>query len=674
MASLKPALCSMSEIDSADLPEDSSLGSFLTEAFAHSEKLLNSLPSPDSQGAPPTSSELPLPGAASNAADTLFDSSSIPASAAPRGTTAEDQKLWGKPLKLNAKDNPLKVKVYKMASHDRRGAWFARRSVHTGIGFERMKRCMQKEFLESLKTEGGPGSGAVRGIAGDRRLIKKSVADVGKVEVWQLSSSFPGPVAPREFVAMLISGENCLTKESAPEGSDNIPRGFVTISRPSKHPEAQPRLGLVMGTYESVEMVREIPLYPDNPEANPVEWTMITRSEPGGGIPKFLVERGTPGSIVADVAKWLQWALDQGDVAPVDEEQEEAEVAELERRASQVEPSKDLEANQDNLTHKASHVSAASSTGTGGGPLGYLAMASNYVQEKASGYLPYFANGRVSSSSSSDISSSDEEDEADSASFRSADDTAPPHVSYQAGQRTSDSQESIDANSRDLDAKHGAIASPSESTTALIADIESRPGGPVNSHERELLKLSQKRRDLDERIAKSRAADEARAQSISSKEATLQQKAAERHERDVRKQEQRYREQLERIEKNRAKEARKIEERRKKADEKDETRKARTQRDEWKEKYKVLESENDILRSQVESLQKENTSMAAGLGGFGTQGDEVIRKARAAGLGDKASNKSKVSLDASGDEHSKSRATSTKSSIRPDGESTKSGS
>ena len=46
----------------------------------------------------------------------------------------------------------------------------------------------------------------------------------------------------------------------------------------------------------------------DDDEINPVEWIMVTRSDPGGGIPRFMVDRGTPGSIVADAGKFLDWA------------------------------------------------------------------------------------------------------------------------------------------------------------------------------------------------------------------------------------------------------------------------------------------------------------------------------------------------------------------------------
>jgi hypothetical protein len=72
--------------------------------------------------------------------------------------------------------------MYKMAGHDRHGAWFARRSVHEGLGFDKWKRAMQTEFAESLAVTGGPGAGSIRGIGADRRLERKLVDSVGKVE------------------------------------------------------------------------------------------------------------------------------------------------------------------------------------------------------------------------------------------------------------------------------------------------------------------------------------------------------------------------------------------------------------------------------------------------------------------------------------------------------------
>ncbi len=54
-------------------------------------------------------------------------------------------------------------------------------------------------------------------------------------------------------------------------------------------------------------------------ESNLVEWIMITRSDPGGGIPRFMVERGTPGSIASDAVKFLDWAA-SGPASSIDSE------------------------------------------------------------------------------------------------------------------------------------------------------------------------------------------------------------------------------------------------------------------------------------------------------------------------------------------------------------------
>ncbi|KFY20251.1 hypothetical protein V493_07716, partial [Pseudogymnoascus sp. VKM F-4281 (FW-2241)] len=287
------------------------------------------------------------------------------------------------------------MSVYKLAGTDGKGAWFARRSVHCGLGFERWKRALQEEFPETMRIDGGPGEGNIRGIGGER-CVECREAECGKMEVYHLSAQFPGPTTPRDFVTMLM------TTERAEEGG---PRQFMIVSKPCLHPKTPERDGFIRGQYQSVEIIREVPVLPprtksasmndlaaaghpkepnkgrkraesqssglhhdavyhensshpapnehstgapaagqppahtpsedgrrrghtisfagsrgtdakgeyhdipaDDPERNPVEWIMLTRSDPGGSVPRFMVERGTPGSIVADAAKFLNWA------------------------------------------------------------------------------------------------------------------------------------------------------------------------------------------------------------------------------------------------------------------------------------------------------------------------------------------------------------------------------
>ena len=92
------------------------------------------------------------------------------------------QKEWGKPIKLSAKDNPLGMAVYKAAGKDGKGAWFARRSVHEGLGFTKWKLGLQREFPETLEVQGGPGVGNIRGIGGERRVERMAVGEAGVVE------------------------------------------------------------------------------------------------------------------------------------------------------------------------------------------------------------------------------------------------------------------------------------------------------------------------------------------------------------------------------------------------------------------------------------------------------------------------------------------------------------
>lgn len=209
-----------------------------------------------------------------------------------------------------------------------------------------------------------------------------------------LSAQFPGPSAPRDFVAA------CLASSETPhgDGTSEPPtstRQFSIISRPVlDHPECPDRQGYVRGQYESLEFIREIPaetnplinrrggvstveelkrahsvpdlprerdsermgrkrgktitspdrgpsgaaeytprasfdsaysnLPSEDPEKNPVEWIMITRSDPGGSVPRWMVERGTPGSIVKDAEKFLDWVAENDELA-IDYSDEDAD-------------------------------------------------------------------------------------------------------------------------------------------------------------------------------------------------------------------------------------------------------------------------------------------------------------------------------------------------------------
>jgi len=389
MAALHDALKSLGPLDITDAPLDD-LQPFLSDAFSKGQLLVDSVPiSVVSEGVASPEGRSRANSAASSASEiSLSHARSDP----PPSDVEALQKEW-KPIKLGAKENPLGMSVYKLGGKDGKGSWFARRSVHEGLGFTKWKKGLEREFPETMKTPGGPGEGNIRGIGGERRIEYRTVDGVGKLEVYLLSAQFPGPTTPRDFVTMFITSDQALSDQSG--GGKDVPRHFMVISRPCSHPDTPPRDGYIRGQYESVEFIREIPIYKapkksasttnlpatrsraastlsrdailrnakkshsppsgehvitatdnieasnheqaqgetrargktisfdmsrgsdakgenmdvpredDESECNPIEWIMITRSDPGGSVPRFMIERGTPGGIVSDASKFL---------------------------------------------------------------------------------------------------------------------------------------------------------------------------------------------------------------------------------------------------------------------------------------------------------------------------------------------------------------------------------
>ncbi len=183
MAALHEALKTLSPIEFTTVPVDN-LKLFLSETFNDAQLLIDSIPIP---GATEDSLTASVGRSRSNTVSSIASSSSdiSLSTARPSPPPPEIESLqaqWGKPLRLNAKDNPLGIGVYKLAGKDGKGAWFARRSVHEGLRFEKWKKGLEAEFPETMKIQGGPGEGNIRGIGGERRVEYKVVDGVGKLE------------------------------------------------------------------------------------------------------------------------------------------------------------------------------------------------------------------------------------------------------------------------------------------------------------------------------------------------------------------------------------------------------------------------------------------------------------------------------------------------------------
>lgn len=147
--------------------------SFLTGVFADAQCLVDSIPL--------SLASAPVSGRPRSHTDTSVGGRLLSRDAESSDTARELRKQW-KEVKLNPRENPLGINVYKLGAKDGKGAWFARRSLHDGLTFEKWKLGIEKEFAESLKTQGAPGSGKIRGIGADKRVVNQVVDGCGRIQ------------------------------------------------------------------------------------------------------------------------------------------------------------------------------------------------------------------------------------------------------------------------------------------------------------------------------------------------------------------------------------------------------------------------------------------------------------------------------------------------------------
>jgi hypothetical protein len=697
MAALHSALQALSPLNFSDVPTShDELDTYISDLFTNAELILESVPPPPSEDV----STRPR-SATSVASNTSEMSSSSARSSPPSPEHAALQKEWGKAIKAGGKDNPLNIPVYKCSGKDGRGAWFARRSVHEGLGFGRFKRGLEREFPETMKVQGAPGEGNIRGIGGEKRVEDITVEGKGRVEVYSLSAQFPGPTAPRDFVTFLVTSSKAMKEPHKSEIPELAPRHYMIISKPCSHPECPPKDGMVRGQYESVEFIREIPrrpkktvsshdlqsfgkdrsrrrspnleqealmrrtamkldappylhenrsasdlsprrdlnegparqvsrspsgrargvtvglpeghtdvrhhsIYDDyDPEANPVEWIMITRSDPGGGIPRFMVERGTPGSIVADAYKFLNWATQQDEEVP--KHINERPNAHIDRRTSfeswrangtlagisEQEPVEEKEVAQVPGAEWDAHTAEPAAQN------GIFANVTGALSSTINAYAPQAVLDRLNGSSTPRPAT--QPFPLISADGTYEDDDASSTVS-------STSFASADSHIGDTD------DSPSISSSLASPSREKSEKSSTSAHEKELLKLAERRAALDKKLASSREKLIKDSENQTAKEKEALKKAEERHEKELKKQEEKYKKEVARLEAKKEKEAKKIEERKKRQADKDEKARLTRERDEAREELEMLKKEREIWQKQVRDLQKENTRLMAWVG------------------------------------------------------------
>lgn len=681
------------------------LENYLADLFSHAQVVIDSVPLPAPDDAPLPPKAQPH-GQATKASEVTLSSER---SAPPPFGHEKYQKDWGKPMKMKAQENPLGLSVYKMSGKDSRGSWFARRSVHEGIGFEKFKRSLQMEFEKSLAETGPPGTGNVRGIGGEER-VETIKGERGTVEVFRLSAQFPGPTAARDFVTMLTTSDRAMQidKSKVKGSSDKAPRHYMIISKPCDHPETQPRSGFVRGFYESIEFIREVPRklkssqsaleiddkhghqhkghllnrsnmsdtelhegrkrastvgvphassHPDptDPEDNPVEWMMITRSDPGGGIPRFLVERGTPGSICSDAVKFVDWCC-QNDEEPVSspsaqrpmsnrreshqswrsrslvgieghlEDQNTTPVPEVQTNteAHQV-PEVQKVPEQYQVAEQQAGIESQT-TGAGSGLFGTAAAT---LQQ----YTPQVILDRLPGGGASDETVEQQSAPVEPVSTNRA--VTVPAEGTTLPLHDREETRSIRSATSFASAEDHWSSEPEEEGASVSSDnslIRKNLGSKeATQHDAELKRLDLRKEALHTKFAETQSKYEqtrARENEQVQGEST---KSKEKHEREMRKHEEKYQKELAKVERKREKETKKIEAKMKKHADKDEKTRLTRERDEAREELELIKKEAESLRHIVADLQKENTALVIKLGraGMGPHSDTDVTSNRA---------------------------------------------
>src|SRR3569833_2142278 len=684
------------------------LAAFFKSTFGAGQPIIDSIPLPTAVtqaqrvGRARSHTDLSALSAVSNWSLTASTSGSAPAGDA--AAAAALLKEW-KEVKINPRDNPLAINVYKLGAKDGKGAWFARRSVHEGITFAKFRLGLEREFAEALKAsqarKGGPGTGNVRGIGAERRVEDKTVDGSGRCEVYQLSAQFPGPTTPRDFVTLLLSSSAPADEEGGKQArgrgrkKGSGPRQFMVVSKPCVHPDCPTRSGFIRGQYESVEVIREIPI--EKPlrrtrssidlrreEARPdremdadvtreatlrsakkvaeeaerkghrgkaisvsfdarsevggrgggsardgddeddddkmetaIEWLMVTRSDPGGSVPRFMGEKGTPAGIVSDAGRLLDWlaSKDPRDFETTGEEskrvQKEAVATEGPHRKDEGGSgagSRRPQAPTGNVAPDA-EARAPDAALSPSGFYGIIANALGVAGSVVASRMPSnpFTGSARATDSEPDLD--DDDSDSDVSSYASAMESAP-------------AQDAVTTASTD-----GLTPPEVASMHSTRSDESKTPSSTTQpQHERDLKKLQERRRKVHEKIAKAQERSLGRKNDDREKDAQALQKLREKHERELAKQEEKYQRELRKLEQKKLNKERKAEERRRKQVVREEkTNKTHEHKRDTTERDVALK-QIDVLKDQIGELQSQNTMLVAKLGKNGLLKEEDFKR------------------------------------------------
>lgn len=360
----------------------------------------------------------------------------------------------------------------------------------------------------------------------------------------------------------------------------------------------------------------------DNAEMNPVEWIMITRSDPGGSVPRFMVERGTPGSIVADASKFLDWACKKEHPQDEVEALEKGDVEHVQRKMPEELEAYDTNGHLAGLDGEGGRAEAptiaiprsksmemARAPGDPAQQGGLVATVANAAYAGLESYVPQAVIDRFPGHQHTRSTQSIDEV------------TSIPNGTSATLSRSVSSVSSALSFASAED--HFDDTLSAQSTTSRTKSSNSKDAAAMSPHEKELAKLNERKKKLDESLTKTREKELKDKEDLTLKEEERIKRAEEKHAKEVAKQEERYKKEIAKLEAKRQKDATKAEERKRKEEDKDEKKRLTREKEAMRHELEVMSKERDILREQVGALQRENTGLVQRLGKI-EQGKDVL--------------------------------------------------
>ncbi|KAL2014703.1 hypothetical protein VTN00DRAFT_2228 [Thermoascus crustaceus] len=260
-------------------------------------------------------------------------------------------------------------------------------------------------------------------------------------------------------------------------------------------------------------------------DMSPVEWIMVTRSDPGGSVPRWMVDRGTPKSIVTDAAKFLNWAC-QTDGFPEEMDSDQGYATEGHKPSPRPESRTSQQTNghsggmapQGPKDQPAKNTSRAEGEYKSEQPSSLISSVASMVNTGLEMYAPravlnyipgYFSRSQTPSQGGRETVGAGERDSiASTDTFTSADTHQARSV---AGESTSPHSLNRVPSHTAVSSSSGGMATPlHDSGHAELGEDLAQIGRKLHltSQEKTLAKLASRKREIERKLAQIRAEEE----------------------------------------------------------------------------------------------------------------------------------------------------------------------